>query len=187
MSGAGDQSPFTGSRRLSGGSREAAGDRGESEAPEFPGWGLLRRMAAAGVVVAVAACLCWVPVRGLPLDTSRPDRHAARLLAGLGKAGTSCGGVAVLAGPECTVPSRYRSVLAGATCRDCHPGGRLGPAAVISACWRPGTGPLASLLGHSAATAWPRRGYRGWRRQSMIPPGTRRVSTAKLWSPVVAR
>lgn len=60
-------------------------------------------MAAAGIVVAVALCLSWMPVRGLPLGAARPDRPAAgaaaRLLARLGEAGTRCSGVAVLASP----------------------------------------------------------------------------------------
>ena len=129
MSGAGDQSPVTGSQRLSGSSREAAGNRGGSEAPGFPGRGLPRRIVAAGIVVAVAACLSWAPVRGLTLGTSRPDRHTARLLAEPDGGGTSCSGVTALAGPgvhgSFTVPASpcdgYRPRLSSA--RPPGPGG----------------------------------------------------------------
>jgi hypothetical protein len=98
MSGAGDQSPFTESRRLPGGSRRGAGSLGESEVPRVPRWGLLRRFVAAGIVVVAAVHLSWMPVRGLTLGTTGTDRHPARLLAGLG-GGAMCSGDAMLARP----------------------------------------------------------------------------------------
>ena len=101
MSGAGGISFSAGSRRSSGGGRGAAVNPGESEVPGIPGRGLLRRMVAAGIVVAVALCLSWMPVRGLTLGAAWPERHAAgaaaRLLAGLGDGGNECSGVAALA------------------------------------------------------------------------------------------
>ena len=67
------------------------------------GWGPLRRLAAAGTMVAVAVCLSWIPVRGLTLGAAGPqDGHAAgsvfRLLAGPGSGEIRWGGVAVRAG-----------------------------------------------------------------------------------------
>lgn len=103
MSGAGEVSSSAGSRRSSWGCRRAAGSPGESEVPGILGRGLLHRMVAAGIVITVALCLSWMPVRGLTLGAARPDRHAAgaaaRLLARLGEDGTRCHGVAVLASP----------------------------------------------------------------------------------------
>lgn len=102
MSGAGGISFSAGSRRSSRDGRGAAVNPGESKVPEIPNRGLRRRMVAAAIVVAVALCLSWMPVRGLTLGAAWPERHAggaaARLLVGRGDGGTECSGVAALAG-----------------------------------------------------------------------------------------
>jgi hypothetical protein len=102
MNGAGNLSFSAGSQRSSRGARGAASDFGE--VPGVLGWGCLRRILAAGIVVTVALCLSWTPIRGLTLGASKPDRRAieatARLLAGMEEGGGKCAGAAMLAGPR---------------------------------------------------------------------------------------
>jgi len=102
MSGIGDLWSAAETQRSFWGGWRAAGRSGWIGLPGIVGWGPLRRIAAAGLVMAVALCMSWIPIQDPALRTAGPgdgfvSGGAARLLAGQGHGEPGCG-AAVRAG-----------------------------------------------------------------------------------------